>query len=291
MQFFSVIIPTFNRAHLIEKTIRSVLLQSFENFEVVLVDDGSTDNTKEVISNISDSRIKYIYQSNGERGKARNTGVLNAKGQYVFFLDSDDIIYSNHLQHAYDELSRLNFPVFFHSRYELISGTTITQVPKLNSKTVQKKISRQNLMACQFFLRTEQALEFPFSTNRKLKIGEDWLVLLKISSKFELHTSNIVTSAISQHDGRTMLLADHKCILESLEIIVDDLNKNHRISNDVIKNVKAELTTLAALSAAINGKKIKSIKLWLKGVSYKFQHIFTKRTLAISKKLIFNGKT
>jgi len=291
MPFFSIIIPTFNRAHLIEKTIRSVLLQKFEDFEVIIVDDGSTDNTKAIVQSIADKRLKYIYQDNGERGKARNTGVKNSSGEYVFFLDSDDLLHSNHLEHAYSELKRLDFPAFFHSRHELISGTKKTQVPQLNPKTIQFKIGKFNLIGCQFFLKTEEAVKFSFSNNRDLTVGEDWLVLLKIASFHKLHISNKVTSAVIQHQGRSMAMASKNSIMQSLKIIVFELNQSTLISNDIILNVKAELTTLASLSAAISGEKKEALKLWFKGISYRFQHIFTRRTLAIFKKILFNGKT
>lgn len=97
--FFSIIIPTYNRAHLIKDTITSVQAQTFENWECIVIDDGSTDNTKEVIEDIAkiDNRVRYIYQENAERSAARNNGINNAKGEYICFLDSDDWYLENHL--------------------------------------------------------------------------------------------------------------------------------------------------------------------------------------------------
>src|SRR5688572_16056491 len=90
---FSVVIPAYNRAGLIERAIKSILLQSYTNVEIIVVDDGSTDNTKEVVSRFNHANLKYIYQENRERGAARNNGVKNAHGAYVVFLDSDDFLY------------------------------------------------------------------------------------------------------------------------------------------------------------------------------------------------------
>ncbi|HKK53946.1 MAG TPA: glycosyltransferase family A protein [Patescibacteria group bacterium] len=89
----SVIIPTYNRANFLPRAIKSVLNQTFKDFELIIVDDGSTDNTKEVINNYlkNDDRIKYIYQQNsGGPPKPKNTGIKIAKGEYIAFLDSDD---------------------------------------------------------------------------------------------------------------------------------------------------------------------------------------------------------
>lgn len=86
----SVIVPAYNRAHLIPRAIRSVLNQTFHDFELIIVDDGSTDNTKEVVTKIEDFRIRYIRQENKGRSAARNTGIVEARGQFITFLDSDD---------------------------------------------------------------------------------------------------------------------------------------------------------------------------------------------------------
>ncbi|MCC7193638.1 MAG: glycosyltransferase family 2 protein [Phycisphaeraceae bacterium] len=90
MPFFSVIIPTYNREKLISATIDSIFAQSFHDFEVIVVDDGSTDRTLEVIGRYGD-RVKVLRQQNGGPGAARNTGIKNARGEYVAFLDSDDL--------------------------------------------------------------------------------------------------------------------------------------------------------------------------------------------------------
>jgi glycosyltransferase involved in cell wall biosynthesis len=89
----SVIIPTYNRARLLPRAIESVLKQTFTDFELIIVDDGSTDNTKEVINSYikKDNRITYVYQENsGGPAKPKNTGIKIAKGEYIAFLDSDD---------------------------------------------------------------------------------------------------------------------------------------------------------------------------------------------------------
>lgn len=90
MPLVSVIIPTFNRAHMLGDAIDSVLQQTYQNFELLVVDDGSTDNTKEFIETYNDPRIKYFQIKNGGVSAARNVGIKNSKGSYISFLDSDD---------------------------------------------------------------------------------------------------------------------------------------------------------------------------------------------------------
>ena len=89
MSLFSVIIPTFNRSSVIERAIDSVLNQSFTDFELIIVDDGSTDKTKTLLDRYDD-RIQYVFQENRGVSAARNLGVKQAKGKWLAFLDSDD---------------------------------------------------------------------------------------------------------------------------------------------------------------------------------------------------------
>src|SRR5688572_21324050 len=97
MPFFSIIIPTYNRADRIAATIHSILAQTFRDFEILIVDDGSTDNTKQVVYGFTDNRIKYHRKKNEERGAARNAGISMSEGEYITFIDSDDIFYEDHL--------------------------------------------------------------------------------------------------------------------------------------------------------------------------------------------------
>lgn len=291
MPFFSVVIPVYNREKLISSTIQSVLNQSFADYELIIVDDGSTDGTKKAIESYENSKIKYIYQENGERGKARNTGVKNAIGSYVFFLDSDDLVYPDFLAHAHSEITRLDQPEFFHSRYEEKIGEHLAKKTKLlHEKTLFNQVIKQNPFACQFFLKRSVALEFPFSENRNLKIGEDWEVILKIAVRYPLHFSNEIQSALIQHEGRTMQMAEGESILLSLSILTENLKKDPLITPVILTNVFVELITLAALSFAIHYKRADAFKYWWKGIVKKPRFIFTRRTLAILKKIILGGR-
>ena len=102
MTYFSIIIPSYNRAHIVKRAIQVVLEQTYDDFEIIIVDDGSVDNTEEIIKELNDSRIKYIYQNNAGVCSARNTGAKQANGEFVIFLDSDDTVEKSWLQDFYD---------------------------------------------------------------------------------------------------------------------------------------------------------------------------------------------
>ncbi len=98
MPTVSVIIPTYNRSNLVKEAIESVLQQSFTDFEVIVVDDGSTDDTHSVVQQISNGRIRYHYKDNGGQSSARNLGLVKAKGKYIAYLDEDDLWPSDYLE-------------------------------------------------------------------------------------------------------------------------------------------------------------------------------------------------
>ena len=92
MPYFSIIIPTYNRASIIGRAIHAVLHQSFDDVEIIVVDDGSTDQTSTVVTSISNPKLTYIYQENKGVCAARNLGASKATGKYLLFYDSDDLL-------------------------------------------------------------------------------------------------------------------------------------------------------------------------------------------------------
>lgn len=94
----SIITPTFNRADLIQATIKSVLQQTYTDWELIVVDDGSTDDTSSIMKTFTDPRIRYYYKTNTGQADTVNYGVRFARGEFITFLDSDDEAYPNWLQ-------------------------------------------------------------------------------------------------------------------------------------------------------------------------------------------------
>ena len=95
--FFSVIIPTRNRSALLKICIGSVVAQIYKDWELIIIDDGSEDETREVVAAFEDNRIQYCFQEHQERSNARNRGIDAAKGKYVCFIDDDDYVTERYL--------------------------------------------------------------------------------------------------------------------------------------------------------------------------------------------------
>lgn len=219
---FSVVIPTYNRGHLIERTIKSIVSQDFKDFEVLVVDDGSNDNTAEEVGRFKDSGIQYFHKENAERGAARNYGAEKAKGQYVNFFDSDDLMYPHHLRTAHELIRGIGAPEFIHLGYDFKeeNGSLIHRVNNFDD-SIKRMLLYDNRLSCNgVFLRKDIASKFPFEENRILASSEDWELWIRLSSRFTLHFSNVITSSVINHDQRSLrTIAPEKIVARDLLLI------------------------------------------------------------------------
>lgn len=120
---FSIVIPVWNHAHTLERTLRSVLAQTFDGFEVLVVDDGSTDGSVDVARHFNDPRIRFLTRPHAGPGPARNAGMAAARYDWIAFLDADDVWLPNHLA----ELDRVRTR---HPEAGLIGTRTVQSDPK-----------------------------------------------------------------------------------------------------------------------------------------------------------------
>lgn len=123
---FSIVVPAYNAAQFINRSIDSILRQKDENFEIIVVDDGSEDDTIDIIKNIINDKIRVVSQKNTGVSGARNTGISMAKGDYICFLDADDVYYENHLSVLHEMIIENPEEVFFVTGFRniLLSGKT-----------------------------------------------------------------------------------------------------------------------------------------------------------------------
>lgn len=191
---FSVIIPTFNRANFIAHAINSVINQSYSQFELLIIDDGSTDNTREVINQFKDDRIKYIYQENAERSAARNKGISLASFEWICFLDSDDIFLPNHLETFFQAINTNNTPRLILSGISIKNQGGITNHPfiETNPDYVLKEIMNKFIL-----INTVCVNHKILSSNKfdeKYSIWEDTHLWLRIAAKFKVQQIKSLTT-------------------------------------------------------------------------------------------------
>ncbi len=179
----SIIIPVYNQSSYIEEAIDSCLNQTYPEIEIIVVNDGSTDNTKDVLKSYLDkSVIKYIYQENSGLAAARNTGLRNATGEFIQFLDSDDMLEKTKLEKQVKYLRQNDsvFGVYCNTTYfRFTLENVIDSYRKFEKRTgnfLERWIS-SNFVPVNAMLSRRTDLFF----DEELKVLEDWEYWLRLS--------------------------------------------------------------------------------------------------------------
>ncbi len=179
--FFSIIIPTYNRAHTIRRPIDSIIAQTFTDWELIIVDDGSTDATQEIIETYKDPRIRYVWQENQERSAARNLGIRLATGGWICFQDSDDEYLPEHLEVLFEGIQN-------HPEYKVIrTGLLIYENGKLVGKSAinPSKYDQYPFECIQVYGFNKSVLNSVIF-NPKIFIAEDLHFLIKIGLNYKI---------------------------------------------------------------------------------------------------------
>lgn len=223
--FFSLVVPTYNRASLIGKTLQSLLQIAYKEFEIIVVDDGSTDDTRAVVDPFLSDVVKYYYKPNGERGAARNFGQQKAKGSYVNFFDSDDLALVNHLSEAAQTANRLNQPEVFALGYDVRNenGALIREVTDLPSPVNSSLITGNHLSANGVFLRKDVAACWPFSENRALSASEDYVLWMKLAARYDISFVPVITSTVVDHPSRSVVTINKTTFYARMEALQREL--------------------------------------------------------------------
>lgn len=203
--FFTVIIPTYNRADLIGRPIESVQAQTFPSWELIIVDDGSTDNTGQVVKSYTDSRIHYIFQPRQERSAARNTGIEHARGQYICFLDSDDYYLPQHLESFYKKIEQENFPVavLYCDTYEDLNGRLLRhETPSVEARNAVEWVVQVTLGAPRTCVHRAVLEKHKF--NPAVTVSEDVDLWVRALKEFPLIYHQACTVVFVSHEGRTV---------------------------------------------------------------------------------------
>ncbi|WP_224998116.1 glycosyltransferase family A protein [Cesiribacter sp. SM1] len=218
---FSVIVPVYNRADIIGKTIESVLRQEYACFELILVDDGSTDHTSDVIQNYErcDLRIKSYSIKNSERGAARNFGIRQATGNYLVFLDSDDLFHADHLSTLCAYIIALGAPAFLATKYNFFDGvrhfpSDLQPLPEGDYD--YRYMLKGNSFACNFCVKNTNDLIL-FEEDRSVACFEDWMFLVENLKQHKLFLIDRVTVTMHDHPGRSMRGANEVLIRKRLK--------------------------------------------------------------------------
>ncbi len=290
--FFSIVIPTYNRAHLIIKTIESVLNQQFKEFELIIVDDGSTDNTDEVVKPFLNNFIHYYKKNNEERAAARNYGIKKAIGKYVTFCDSDDLLYNNYLSNAFETINEKKNVSWLHLGYEIKRNNAKPVSMAWMEQNFILNLAKGNPLSCMgVFVRSDIIKSNLFNENRHLSGSEDWELWLRLSARYEIIFDQRVSSALVIHDERSVIQTDElKLQLRkflSIGFAFDDIYVSKKYANMKVV-MFAYFNTYIALHLLLAGKVLSSIKYLVEAIKNHPACIFEKRFLVIIKYFFIN---
>ena len=207
--FFTVVIPTYNRADLLPLSIDSVLQQTYQDFEIIVVDNFSSDNTQHVMQDyLRDPRIRYCRNDqNMERAYSRNVGFRHAKGAFLTLLDSDDVMYSTCLEDAKAFSSEHPEKRVFHNLYETIdhAGRSVKQKRFEPISNQYKQICQSNFLSCiGVFLSSDVYQQFFFTEDLKMIGSEDYEIWFRVLGHFEVGRINKVNCGVREHLGRSV---------------------------------------------------------------------------------------
>jgi len=306
LPFFSVVIPLYNKENDIQGTLQSLLKQSFKDFEVVLIDDGSTDGSVQKVKDIEDPRIKLISKDNEGVAKTRNFGVEKASASYVAFLDADDFWHENHLENLYDLILLFPNHFWYATAYEKQYNPSL--IRPMNSPIIHKEKHWKGAIDNYFKWSLKDPLAWTsavcmkkeffqklsgFDATITMGAGEDtdlWLRAAldsplafsnKITARHNLDSSNRL-SKISALQRRYMDLDQYENHIDSHEDLKRYLDGNrygiamhHRLAGDheTYKELKTKIDVNSLSSKQrflLNQSKtgLKFLK-WIQGILYR----------------------
>ena len=231
----TIIVPVYNTEKYVEKCLESIVNQTYQKLEVILVDDGSTDKSKEICIRYKekDDRIKLIEQKHGGVGKARNTALENVKGKYVYFLDSDDYLENDCIEKLLAKLKETNSDI-------VICGYNRVYNEKIEKFIVQKNETLNNLellkrilevqggfgYCCGKLWKIETIKDIKFNTD--LKIAEDALFCMETCKNME--KIYIMNEALYNYKFN-----ENSAVRKYDENFVDDILKSMKVAKNYLE--------------------------------------------------------
>lgn len=291
--FFSIIIPTYNRCEFVLKTLDSVLGQQFSNFEVIVVDDGGTDQTGQEVQAIRDDRVIYHRIENSERGAARNYGACVAKGAYLNFFDSDDLMNNDHLSEAHKFILENQHPAWFHTGYEIINEKGTRIVSETGESNPEKRLIESNYLGCDsVFLRSDVFAQNKFQDDRKLASSEDWELWLRIISRHKLVHTSRVTLRMINHDARSIFTISPDRVIERDTLLLHCLLQDKFFVDKFRKEIplfEADRYTFFSLNLLLAKRNKEALRFLVKSIRASKRVLKRKRFWACVKIAVTNN--
>jgi glycosyltransferase involved in cell wall biosynthesis len=283
---------------MLSKAINSLLEQTFTHWELIIIDDGSTDNTKEIINQFEDSRIKYFYQENAERSAARNNGIKHAIGQYICFIDSDDYYEIDRLQRLYTVINKKHQTVcLYYTGIKIKKEGSKEIIERAEAISPEINLSLIDVLYAMIHCQQVIAHKNVFTSeqfNETIRIGEDMELWSRIILKHKIYyLKNQASIVLVEHPNRTIALHKNTGVelLKTLHIIFN----NPLLKNKIKKTAKTKLLSNCYFTIArhyiYQNNKYQAILNLLKSIAIAPFHPQTKHKFYLINQLILNKKT
>lgn len=273
----SVIMPTYNRAKEIPRAIESVLNQTYNDFELIIVDDGSTDNTQEIIETYQDSRIRYIKNTTAVHGAsaARNIGIRESNGEYIAFNDSDDIWYNEKIEKQLAFLEQTLADVTFCA---LIRNRR--RIP--DSKFTQKDCNLERILASSFtstqalFGKAECFKNCLF--DEKMLRNVDWELVIRLIKEYKVIYQREILVELMVTEGS--ISSDYNNAIISMNYILHKHGELYKRCPGSLKRMRTLIKYQVALTKDIEIKKkmrednsVRLLILWAKYHMLRYMYV------------------
>ena len=261
MAFFTVIIPLYNKENCIKNTLKSVLNQSIQDFEIIIVEDCSTDNSKTVAEEVKSEKITLIqHEKNKGLSASRNTGIANAKATYLAFLDADDLWHKNYLEKLKELIENYPEAHLFATNYTEVYSKEVSVKPASNLKNFDKdgiildffeSNLHQNIYCPSSLCVKKEVFEKIGGYNPAINFGEDIDFNIRANSNFKLaysktvlvdnimYSENKITNSslkskiITDFDSYEILGKTNKSLKKYLDINRYMMATNYKKQNDI----------------------------------------------------------
>lgn len=290
-----MIIPTYNRLSHLQIALSSVFNQFDQDFEVIVVDDGSTDGTLEWLEKQKGSKLKVISQRNAERGAARNTGWAAARGKYVSFLDSDDQLLPAYFKKARIFSQENDFPDFFHLGYAISTpeGNFKVRVDQLPSGDGSFLLKGNPLSCIGVFVKRELYPEYSFNPDRGLSGSEDWELWMRLAARFGIKCLPGIYALLIDHESRSVMHYDEQALMRRKSLAISSAYTDDWVKqkySDRLSTVESHWYSYVALHLALSDSRSRALYYWFKSITLDLTSIFQRRTLGIIKHLLKTHK-
>lgn len=293
--YFSIIIPSYNRADLIAKAIQSVLDQSFQDFEIIVVDDCSKDNTAEVVAAFRHPGIRYYRNEvNRERSATRNRGILEATGKYITFLDSDDYYFPGHLKKSYDHLAKQNSEIYY-QRYAIVDdqGNSIGQGRWIR-KDVFNQLLKEGTVLHLNGIFVKQEISRTVLFREDMNQSEDYEYFIRLLMHRPVEFTNDLTSALLSHQGRGVLNINKTALILNMDLLLKHLTENGEFMKSYspyLRYIRSGASSYISLHLVLANDLQGGIRFLFRSLAENPVALFRRRTLAIIKHILLRIAT